>query len=196
MNVHSQNQAGFSYIDVMAAIIILSIGIIAMSQAIMFSLIRSRESEQQLYSKQIAQSTLESIFAARDIKRTGGLDGWGSVGNIGTNPDATGTIYQGIFVVGWHPIREEAGYDGVVGTEDDSCQGAGACSSGGNPANTSAVLPGYQRSIVIEDMQDADLPTPPHPIKRRRITIIVRYAVGGVTREEEIRTIISSFESI
>lgn len=196
MKLINKNQAGFSYIDVMAAIIIMSVGMIAMTQAIMFSLMRSRESEEKLFAKQIAQSTLESIFAARDIKRTGGVDGWGAVGNVGRNPASTPPFTaQGIFVNDWHPVREQAGHDGVIGTRDDSCLGTGACPSNGLP-NTSPVMPGYERRIVIEDVEDPERPSPEYSIMRRRVTIVVRYAVGGIYREEQIRTMISSFESI
>ena len=83
MNIH-KNEKGFSYIDTMIGLVILLVGILALAAAVTTSVIRSREGEQQLIAKQLANSTLESIFSARDI-RLNDVDGWNSIGNVGSN---------------------------------------------------------------------------------------------------------------
>lgn len=181
--VERTGEAGFSYIDVLIAIIILSFGILGLTSAMLYSFIRSQESEQKLYAKQIAQSTVESVFVSRDMRLPNGVAGWAQVGNVGTIPN-------GIFVVGWHPVREDAGPDAVLGTADDSCLGTGSCPSPTGPANTSRIIPGYQRLIVIQDVIDPERATE-NPVKRRRITVTVRYQVGSLFREEIVSTMIT-----
>jgi type II secretory pathway pseudopilin PulG len=84
------NEGGFSYIDVMIGVVILLVGIAALVSAITASVLRSHETKQQLVAKQIASSTLESIFSARDVGMPGGIDGWLKVGNVGSGPCSDG----------------------------------------------------------------------------------------------------------
>ena len=186
------NEKGFSYIDVMIALVILMVGILASAAALTANIVRSIESEKQVIAKQVALSTIESIFSARDIARTGAVSGWGSVGNIGTNPDLSG-VNQGIFLAGFTPIREDLGWDGVAGTIDDACAAGSPCQVSGRPDNTSAVMNGFERSVVITDLQDPERPSPPHPIARRRIDVTIRYNVNQLQRQQTISTIIANY---
>lgn len=192
MKSSKQTEAGFSYIDVMIALVILMVGILASAAALTANLVRSFETEKQVIAKQIALSTIESIFSARDIAKPGAVSGWHSIGSIGTNPDQNGT-FQGVFMTDFRPIRENLGWDGVAGTIDDACNAGAACQVTGRPDNTSAVLPGFERRIVITDLQDAERPTPPHPIARRRIDVTVRYWVNSLQREQTVSTIIANY---
>ncbi|MEP6902541.1 MAG: hypothetical protein ABJA66_12370 [Actinomycetota bacterium] len=186
------SERGFSYIDVMIALVILMVGILASAAALTANLVRSYETEKQVIAKQAALSTIESIFSARDISRTGAVSGWDSVGNVGSNPDAGGNA-QGIFLTGFCPIREDMGWDGVAGTSDDACPAGGACQVAGRPDNTSNVTRGFERRVVITDLQDPDRPTPPQPISRRRIDVTVRYNVNQLQREQTVSTIITNY---
>ncbi len=186
------NERGFSYIDVMIALVILMVGILASAAALTANLVRSYETEKQVIAKQAALSTIESIFSARDIARTGAISGWDSIGNVGSNPDSGGTA-QGVFLTDFRPIRENLGWDGVAGTIDDACAAGAACTVAGRPDNTSAVMNGFERRIVITDLQDAERPTPPHPISRRRIDVTVRYWVNQLRREQTVSTIIANY---
>lgn len=185
-------ERGFSYIDVLVAIVILMVGILASAGALTANLVRSFETEKQVIAKQIALSTIESIFSARDIARTGAVKGWSSVGNVGTNPDVNG-VPQGIFLSGWTPVREDLGWDGVAGTADDACPAGNPCQVAGRPDNTSAVIPGFERKIVITDLQDPERPSPPHAITRRRIDVTVRYYINQLPRQQTISTIIANY---
>ena len=186
------NDCGFSYVDVMIALVILMVGILASTAALTANLVRSYETEKQVIAKQIALSTIESIFSARDIARPGAIAGWESIGNEGSNPDSSGTP-RGVFLADFRPIRADMGWDGVAGTIDDACPAGAACQVGGRPDNTSEVLDGFERRIVITDLQDSERPTPPHPISRRRIDITVRYWVKQIRREQTVSTIIANY---
>lgn len=192
------SEKGFSYVDVMVAIVLLMIGILASASALTANLIRSHETEKQIIAKQIALSTIESIFSARDITRVGGVEGWNSIGNDGSNP--VGGVNRGIFLNGWRPIREDHGWDGVTGTVDDACDAPAPCvvprvvnNASITTTNDSAVVDDFERRIVITDLQDADRPSPPHNIARRRIEVSVRYNVNRLRREQTISTIIANY---
>ncbi|NNF00446.1 MAG: hypothetical protein HKN25_15615 [Pyrinomonadaceae bacterium] len=186
-----KGEEGFSYIDVMIAIVIMLVGVLALASALTANLIRSYETDKKIIAKQYALSTIESIISAKDIARTDAVEGWESVGNVGNNI-VDGTA-QGIFLNGWTPIREELGWDGVAGTADDGCPEATACNVAGRPPNNSPVVPGFERRIVITDVQDAERPTPPNPITRRRIDVTVRYNVSGIYRNESVATLVTNY---
>ena len=190
-------EGGFSYVDVMIGMVILLIGISALVAAVTAATLRSHEQQQQLMTKQIASSTLESIFSARDVAKPGGVDGWLKVGNVGTNPDTVTGLPQGIFFTDFSPVRESAGWDGVVGTIDDACPEGSACSDGVHPANSSNVVKSFYRKIVITDINDPDRPSPPlgtWPVMIRRIDITIKYAGAGGMREEKVSTIITNYK--
>lgn len=188
MKLH-KNEKGFSYIDTMIGIVILLVGILALAAAVTTSVVRSRESEQQLIAKQLANSSLESVFSSRDI-RLNGADGWNSIGNIGSNPVAG--VPAGIFVSGQTPIRASAGADGIIGTIDDACSGTGPCCVSG-VCNSSAVMSGFKRQITITDINDPQRPTPPWPIMMRRVVITIFYQASNTTRQEVVSTVITSY---
>ena len=186
-----KNQQGFSYIDVMIAIVILMVGILASAAALTANLVRSFETEKQVVAKQIALSTIESIFSARDIAREGAVEGWDSIGNVGSNP--INGLPRGIFLRDFRPIRVDMGWDGVAGTIDDACPFGNACQVTGRPDNTSEIVNGFERRIVITDLQDSERPTPPHAISRRRVDVTVRYNINQLQREQTVSTIITHY---
>lgn len=188
---YSKSESGFSYIDVMIAIVIMLVGVLALASALTANLIRSYETDKRIIAKQIALSTIESIIAARNIQRPGTIEGWKSIGNVGQNFE--NGVPQGIFVNGFAPIREELGWDGVAGTIDDACPSGGPCSVPGRPINDSEVLLGFERKIEITDVQDAERPTPPNPFTRRRIDVTIKYYVNEITRDVTVSTLVTDY---
>ena len=186
-----KKQSGFSYIDVMIAIVIMMVGILAMVGALSANLIRGMESERRTMAKQLALSTIESIVSAKEIQREGVVEGWDSLRNVLLTPPPGEP--NGIFVTGFNPVREDVGWDGVAGTVDDACAGSGPCVVPGRPNNTSPLRYGFQREIVITDVIDPERPTPPNPISRRRIDVTIRYFVNQATRTEVTSTIITKY---
>lgn len=178
----SRSESGFSYIDVMIALVILMVGILALLSGISGSILQTRGQEQQLLAKQIATSTMESIMSVKETDPA--RLGWNAVGNVGSNPDANGTP-QGIFVTGFQPVEMDAGPDEVIGTADD----------------TGTVVQGLQRQIVITDLCDPERPspvcTPPGTfiIKFRSVTVTVKYNVGAVQRQEVLSTVLTDYSA-
>ena len=175
-----RSEAGFSYIDVMAGLVILMVGILALLSAISGSLLQAKGHEQQLLAKQIATSTMESIMSVKETDPT--RLGWPAVGNVGTNPNALG-VNQGIFVNGLQPVFLNAGPDEVIGTADD---------------NGPQVL-GLQRRIVITDVCDPARPslncTPAGTarVRIRSVAITIIYNVGALQRQEVLTTVLTDY---
>ena len=187
----TKGQSGFSYIDVMISLVIMLVGVLAMVGALSANLVRSMESEKRTLAKQLALSTIESIISAKDIKRTGVVDGWDSLRNVQTNLPS-GEI-NGIFLTGFCPVRTDVGWDGVAGTVDDACAGGGNCIVTGRPPNTSPLMNGFQRQIEITDVDDPERPHPPNPITRRRVDVTIKYFVNQATRTESTSTLITNY---
>jgi Tfp pilus assembly protein PilV len=186
-----KGEAGFSYIDVTIAMVILLIGVLGAAGALMVNVVRSYETEKQVVAKQMALSAVESVFSAREIARPDGVKGWDQIGNVGSNP--VNGVNQGLFLTGWCPIREESGPDGVAGTSDDACAANMSCPSATGPVNDSPVISGYERKIVITDLQDPERPSPPYSISRRRVDVTVRYQINQLFRSQTVSTIVTNY---
>lgn len=178
-NCRAQN--GFSYIDVMIAIVILMVGILALMAAMSGAVLQARGQDQQMIAKQVAASTMESIMSVKETSPD--RLGWDAIGNVGTNV-VDGTP-RGVFVTGMQPVLPDAGPDQVIGTADDT----------GTPMGP------LQRQIVITDLCDPDrpsynCPTPGTlPVKVRLIQVTIRYFVGSLTRQEQITTVVTNYSA-
>ncbi len=183
----SKSEAGFSYIDVIIAIVILMVGILAMLAGISAAIVHWAAQEQQLGAKQITTSAMESIMSAKetDTNRPAALIrlGWDAVGNVGSNIDPETGVAQGIFVTGFQQVTTGAGPDEIVGTGDDDGE----------------EMPGFQREIVITDVCDPDKPSyncpipGDNPVKMRTVTITITYFVGALQRQEVLRTVLTDY---
>lgn len=175
-------QSGFSYIDVMIAIVILMVGVLAMMAAISAAVVRAKGHEQQNLAKQVITSTMEGIMSVKEEgNNPGGALKWAKLGNIGNNLE--GGIPQGIFLNGWHTVMDMAGPDNVVGTADDT----------GDP------MLGIRREIIIRDVCSPDQPSaicdPPGPnaVTVRSVEVRVAYFIGSVEYTERAETIVTQY---
>ena len=182
--MYKNTESGFSYIDVMIAIVILMVGVLALLAGISGSVLQSRGQEQQLQAKQIATSTMESIMSVKETDAT--RLGWPAVGNVGSNPNELG-VNQGIFVTGLQPVFLNAGPDEVIGTADDN----------------GPQVPALQRRIVITDVCDPDRPSPvicspagTSAVRIRTVTVTLRYNVGALQRQEVLSTVLTDYAAI
>lgn len=173
------NENGFSLIEILIAILIMTVGILAMLSAISYSMVREQGAENRNTARQLTSSALESIFAARDLRNSNVLNNWTAINN-----DNAAT--PGIFLSGWTPIRQDAGRDGINGTADDACASGASCVVGGF-TNASPEIEGFDRRIVITDIVEPNIPN----IRKRKIEISVRYYAGQLPLTETITTIIA-----
>lgn len=180
MLTKARTESGFSYIDVMIALVILLVGVLALLSGISGSVLQTRGHEQQLLAKQIATSTIESIMSVKETDPA--RLGWEAVGNIGANPDANG-VPRGIFVNGFNPINLNAGPDQVIGTADDD----------------GPLVDGLSRQITITNICDPDRPSPgcnPPGVSRirmRTVEVTIAYFVGKIQRQEKLTTVLTDY---
>ena len=173
-----KQQDGFSYIDTLIAIVILTIGILGSLSALTYAVFYRYAAESKTQAKEITQSTIESIFAVRDFTDKETIKSWETIQvKEGTN--------KGIFLKDWTPVRDNPGADGIYGTADDACPATGNCTVNG-VTNTGVVIQNFSRKIEITDITESNA------VLKRRIVVTVRYPVGRLFFEERAATIIAN----
>ncbi len=162
----------------------MTIGVLALLSAISYAVLREKEAEQRNVARQLTTAALESIFARRDLLEIDAFSqanifGWNTVANTTT------ATPQGVFLTGYRPIRQDSGRDGLEGTADDACAAGANCVVSGY-TNSSPVVSGYEREIIITDIFDTNSTV----ANRRRVVVNVRYTTGQLQRVETVTTII------
>ncbi|MGE0593811.1 MAG: prepilin-type N-terminal cleavage/methylation domain-containing protein [Vicinamibacterales bacterium] len=173
-----RNDSGFTLMETMIALGILSFGLLAMGQVMAFGIGMMSTAGPDMLARQKAAEAIESVFTSRDTRTTT----WARIRN---EQGASGTD-GGVFNDGELPLTT-AGLDGLVNTDDDGPVESivlpgpdGLLGTGDDLANP---LDGFTREIEIRDV-DANL---------RRIRVTIRYNAGPLRREYVLETFISSF---
>ena len=132
-------QRGFSLIEVMCSMFILTVGLVSLLSVFALSLKTTQTSQQDLIAKQLANEAVESIFTARDTAQIQ----WAQIQNVSSG---------GLFLDNLQPVNN-AGPDGIFGTADDSAAGGQILyppGTNGLPSTANPMpLTLYQRSILI-----------------------------------------------
>ncbi|MGA8153235.1 MAG: prepilin-type N-terminal cleavage/methylation domain-containing protein [Terriglobales bacterium] len=107
---HKSGQRGFSLLEVMVSMTILTVGLVALLGVFGLAMAATQSSDQNAIAKQLANEALESILTARETAKIP----WSAIQNQGNG---------GIFLSGNQPI-DCPGVDGIIGTADDAACGA------------------------------------------------------------------------
>jgi prepilin-type N-terminal cleavage/methylation domain-containing protein len=121
-------EAGFSLIEVMIAIVVMSIGLLAVIASFTTAVAATQSAEEDLVARQKTLEAMESIYTSRNSQQIP----FASVANVSAG---------GIFLDGPLPMRC-AGPDGLVGTADDvdcTTRAGAVCPDGGAEC---MILPG------------------------------------------------------
>jgi len=102
-------QQGFSLIEVVISMAILTIGLLSLLGVFGIAMASTQTSQQNNTAKQLANEAMEGILTARETANIG----WAQINNTGSG---------GIFLPGFLPINC-AGVDGIIGTADDAACG-------------------------------------------------------------------------
>jgi len=172
---------GFSLIEVMIAMIIMTVGLMSLVGVAAVGVQRVGQSSPMLIAREKAREAIESVHSARD---TGEL-AWSRVRN---------TADGGVFLGGPQSLKH-SGLDGLVNTGDDGAvetvRTAGIDSILGNADDVITTLTDYTREIRITPLNyDGTGTTNPN---LRQIEVVVRYRIEGVWRAYTITTFISSY---
>lgn len=150
---------GFSLLEAIVAIFIMTIGLIGTAAAITYALQFGAISQNVTRAKLSVIASFEEVESLRNAR---GLN-FRQIANVGKvdNSDATNPFAG--FATGFKPISMEPGADGVHGTADD-------------PGNQTQVFVGYSRQITITDMSPS----------LKKIEVKIRYpgsgaAIGEIT---------------
>jgi prepilin-type N-terminal cleavage/methylation domain-containing protein len=184
----ARGEAGFSLIEVVAALSILLVGLLGLAQVFYFGLSIASTSSTQLIAREKAREAIESIHTARDTR----IITWDQIRNAGAPncaafPGTTGNG-GGQFMTGIQSL-EAAGDDGLVATADDD----GYEMAPGEDLTLGTAddepLEGFRRDVTICDVDgNANL---------RLISVTIEFdgsaAVGQRTRTYTLTSYISSF---
>lgn len=157
------DERGFSLIEVLAAMLVLTVGLLPLVGLFTTSVQRMTASTPMLMAREKAREAIESVHAARDT----GEASWPTIQNIGSG---------GVFLGGPQPLRAP-GNDGLVNTADDGA--------------VELLASEFTREILISPLS-LD-PGPGVNPNLREVRVIVRYKVHGSWREYVMTTYISAY---
>ena len=186
-------QRGFTLIETMIAIVILSIGILSLVAVFGTAVASTENAQENLIARQKALEAVESIFTARNTQQI-------------TFARIANTASGGIFTNGPTPLWS-AGNDGLVNTSDDVPFPAnGVCPAGsecialpgpdgilGTADDTPMSLANFTREIQISSVLEPDGVTINPNLKQ--ITVTVSYTAGTSTvpRSYSVNVLLSAF---
>ncbi len=178
-----KQQAGFTLLEAMIAIVILSFGILSLAAVYAQGIQVANMTQLDYIAEKKAEEAVETIFAARDSK----VLAWTNIRNV----TGSGGTSDGVFVVGPRPLLA-AGPDGLYGTADDDTTNPDTVIIGPGPDKIlgtadDVVMPltNMTRTIVIADV--------PGESGLRQITITMNYTAGKMYRQYTLISYIAQF---
>lgn len=170
-------ESGFSLIEVMISMVILTIGLLAALASLEVTMAANQTSQEDMIARQVASEAMESIFNARNTSQLG----FAAINNTTASP-------PGVFLANAQSLLC-AGPDGILGTADDAAcltaSGATCPNSGvecltepgpdglmGTADDVILSLNNFTRTIAITSLNDSSgnlIPT------LRSVTITVQY---------------------
>jgi len=174
-----QEQAGFSMVEVMLSIVILTVGLVSLLGVFGLAMASTQTTQQSMIAKQLANEAYESIVTARNTSQ---ID-WDEIqNNQGTQycvdlPSPCGIFIGSAGTPLYQPIYN-AGPDGIYGTADDANAGEetlrepGPDGTYGDVDDVIMPLTTFQRAIQIAPVFDANGNIEP---SLRSVTITVEY---------------------
>jgi type II secretory pathway pseudopilin PulG len=175
--LRSASNLGFSLLEAMISIVILSFAVLGLASTMAESLAYMSMSQQDFIAQQKAEQSLESVFFARDSK----LYPWSQIANVSNG---------GIFLDGPQPLLH-AGANGIVGTGQDNALipdviiQPGPDGILGDEDDIKLPLSNFTRQILISNINGQPL--------LRKIDVIIRYQAGRFQRQYTLTSYISSF---
>lgn len=189
-------EGGFSLLEVVISMAVLTVGLVSLLGVFGLAMASTQTSQQDMIAKQLADESYESLITARNTTQIN----WDQIQNVGsTNCPITGASSCGIFLTGSQPIYQ-AGADGIYGTADDITSGLrqtlkdpGPDGIFGTADDILIPLTGYQRTILISPLYDADGGL---ISSLRSVTITVQYTTSQAKLQKTyiLNSFISQFE--
>jgi type II secretory pathway pseudopilin PulG len=173
METKHGSEAGFSLVETIVAIGVLSVGALGLAGVFATGLQKTITSPAELLATQKAAEAVESVFSVRDSHTVT----WAELRNVADG---------GIFLDGPQPLHV-AGDDGVLNTADDgdveSVVLPGRDQTLGTADDITEQLDRFTREIQIIDLSP----------ELRSVTVTVRYVVGAAPQVYTLMVYMSTF---
>jgi pilin/secretion family protein with methylation motif len=183
-HLRRNNQKGFSLMEAMIAVLVLSFGILSLAAVFAQGLLFSEATQFDYIAQKKSEEAVESIFNARNTQATS----WAQIQNVSAG---------GIFLDGAQPLLAPGLTNGLVGTANDDAAhpdsvivGPGPDGILGTADDVTIPLSNMQRTIVIAPVLDAAGNVEPNV---RTITVTMTYKVGRLNRTYTLVSYISAF---
>jgi len=147
----ANGEQGFSLVEAVIAILILTIGLIGTAAAVTYALEFSAISRNVTKAKLVVVASIEEIESLRNSRRLN-FKQFANTGSV-DNTDAPNQFLG--FAKGFKAVSNTPGNDGVNGTTDDisSSPGAdGVYGTSDDPIDSTRIREGYTRQIEIIDL--------------------------------------------
>lgn len=173
---------GFSLIEVMVAMLVLTVGLLGLVGVFGVGVQRIRASTPMLIAREKAREAIESVHAARDT----GEFAWNTIRNVAQG---------GVFLNGPQPLRGP-GPDGLVNTADDGLIETITKPGGDGILSTAddeiVRLNNFTREVTIAPL-NYDAPSTEVNPNLRQVTVTIRYLVDGAWRTYRLVSFVSSY---
>jgi len=172
---------GFSLIEMMVAMFVLSVALLSLVGVFTMTLQRMRASTPMLIAREKAREAIESVHSARDT----GEFAWTTILNVADG---------GVFLNGAQSIRTP-GLDGLVNTADDgpieTMKKPGLDGILGTADDETVTLNDFTRQIAITPLNIDGTATVNRDL--RQVTVTIRYRVDRAWRTYTLVSYISSY---
>lgn len=160
----SQTEGGFTLIEAVVAIFVLTIGLVGTVAAITYAIEFGRISRNVGGAKSVIVASIEEIETLRNAQRLN----FRQIANAGKVDNADSSNQFDGFSAGFKPVSLQPGNDGVLGTDDDLSKTAGADAKFGtsdDELDETRARAGLERQITITDLS----------VSLKKIEVRVRY---------------------
>jgi type II secretory pathway pseudopilin PulG len=144
------SEDGFTLLEMVVAMIVMMVGLLALAQTIGFALVMSNEGRNVTNTKLLVVGVLEQMETLRNTKQLtfGQIANSGSVDNSGATQSFAG------FPNDFRPVSSNPGPDGIFGTTDDLIDAGsdGVYSTRDDFTNPALARPNYTRQILITSL--------------------------------------------
>jgi type II secretory pathway pseudopilin PulG len=173
MQTNVRSDAGFSLVETLVSMLVLTVGVLGLTQAFVSGVQKSTSSPYEVLATQKAAEAIESVFAARDSHTIT----WLQMKNVAQG---------GVFVGAATPMKT-SGNDGILNTVDD-----GSVESFLFPGPDGMVGTGDDKTLVLNDFtrQIAIVELNPY---LREITVTITYPANGQTKTYSVTALISQY---
>lgn len=173
MPTAGSSSRGFSLVETLISMLVLTVGVLGLSQAFYAGVQKSTSAPFEVLATQKAAEAVESVFAARDSHTIH----WASMKNVADG---------GVFLNGPQPMKI-AGADGIVNTADDGAVESfvfpGPDGYVGTGDDKSLSLAGFTRQIAIVELSGF----------LREVTVTITYPANGQTKTYTVTSLISQY---